>query len=69
MTGLKHTLRGCNRFIFTGNAVKSSFQKGKCTHAWADFVLSVGIATCLIFHRIKNNDKPFSEGYRYFFCT
>ena len=62
-------LRGCYRFyIYRKRSKINTFQKGRCTHAWAAIVLLVGIAALSIFYKEKNNDNPFFRIAIVIFC-
>ena len=63
-------LRRCYRFyIYCKRPKINTFQKGRCTHAWAAIVLLVGFASLSIFHSVKFNDNPFLSKAIVIFCT
>lgn len=60
----------CYRFYIYCKCPKiNTFQKSRCTHAWAAIIFLIGFATLSIFHSVKNNDNPFFSGAIVIFCT
>ena len=63
-------LSGCYRFyIYCKRSKINTFQKSRCTHAWAAIVFLVGIAALSIFHSVKFNDSLFFSKTIVKFCT
>ena len=70
MSKLIQLFLGCYRFYIYGKCSKiNTFQKGRCTQAWAAIVLLVEIATFSIFQSVKNNDSLFFAVAIVIFCT
>ena len=60
----------CYRLYIYGKRPKiNTFQKGRCTHAWAGIVLLFGFAALSVFHSVKFNDNPFFKVAIVIFCT